>query len=51
MPRLKLVPSLGDEEVLALLFEGDVSVAPGSSIYALFRDQLAPTLEAADLIR
>ena len=36
--------------VLALLHQGDLALPPGSSSYALFRDQLSPSLSAADLI-
>ncbi|MEZ4301235.1 MAG: hypothetical protein R3B70_40245 [Polyangiaceae bacterium] len=35
---------------LALLFRGDLPLAEGSSIYALFRDALVPTLAASDLL-
>jgi hypothetical protein len=43
------VPSLGQQPVLALLHRGDVSLPAGSSSYALFREQLNPTMEASDL--
>jgi hypothetical protein len=36
--------------MLALLFRGDIALPEGSDIYALFREQLAPTLSAGDLI-
>ena len=39
-----------DGPVLALLHRGDLALPEGSHSYALFRDQLHPTLEAADLI-
>lgn len=37
--------------ILALLHDGDLAVPAGSSVYALFRDQLSPNLAAADLIK
>jgi hypothetical protein len=36
--------------VLAALFRGDVDVPPKSTVYALFRDKVAPTLAASDLL-
>ncbi|MCA9700753.1 MAG: TerD family protein, partial [Myxococcales bacterium] len=41
--------ALGDAPVLALLHRGDLDLPEGSSIYALFRDQLNPTMTASDL--
>ncbi len=38
------------ERVLALLHRGDLELPAGSSVYALFREQVNPTLEAGDLI-
>jgi hypothetical protein len=37
--------------ILALLHRGDIDVPAGSSVYALFREQLSPNLAAADLIK
>ncbi|MFT3694878.1 MAG: hypothetical protein QM831_17140 [Kofleriaceae bacterium] len=39
-----------DEPALAILYRGDVSLADGSASYALFREQVTPTLAAADLL-
>lgn len=44
------LPELGDAPALALLHRGDLSVPAGSSVYALFREQLNPTLAAGDLV-
>lgn len=41
----------GGAPILALLHRGDIDVPVGSSVYALFRDQLSPNLAAADLIK
>lgn len=41
---------LGTEPVLGLLYRGDLELPEGSEIYALFRDQLSPTLTASDLL-
>lgn len=41
---------LGTEPALGLLYRGDLDLPAGSAIYALFRDQLAPTLAASDLL-
>ena len=35
---------------LALLYRGDLELPEGSPIYALFRDQVTPTLAASDLL-
>lgn len=47
------VIELGEQPVLALLHRGDLlgdrGVPAGSSIYALFREQLEPTMDASDL--
>jgi hypothetical protein len=37
--------------ILALLHRGDLEIPAGSSVYALFREQLSPNLAAADLIK
>lgn len=37
--------------ILAILHDGDLDVPAGSSVYALFSDQLSPNLAAADLIK
>jgi hypothetical protein len=39
-----------DTPWLALLHRGDVPVPPGSEIYALFPEQLVPTISASDLV-
>jgi hypothetical protein len=39
-----------DPPVLAFLFRGDVDLPAKSSAYALFRDNLVPSLAASDLI-
>jgi hypothetical protein len=36
--------------ILAIVHHGDLDVPAGSSVYALFREQLSPNLSAADLI-
>lgn len=41
---------LGDAPVLAILHRGDVALPNDSSAYALFREQVIPTMDAADLI-
>ncbi len=46
VPPTSLVPS----PVLAILHDGNIALPEGSSIYALFRRQLVPTLAAADLL-
>ncbi len=43
-------PPSADEAVSALLFRGDRDVAPGSEVYALFRERLSPTWAASDLL-
>jgi hypothetical protein len=44
------VPELGTSPVFAVLHRGDVELPAESSVYALFREQLHPNLDAADLI-
>lgn len=46
----ELVGELPRGAVVALLQHGDIAVADGSSVYALFREQLAPNLAASDLL-
>lgn len=38
------------EPVFALLYRGDLALPPGSASYALFREQVNPTLSASDLL-
>ncbi len=42
--------SLGSDPVLALLFRGDLNLPPESAAYAIFREQVSPTLSASDLL-
>jgi hypothetical protein len=42
--------TLDSEPALAILFRGDIEVPEGSAIYAIFRDQLVPTIAASDLL-
>jgi hypothetical protein len=42
--------SLGSSPVFAALFKGDIELPKGSASYALFREQLNPTLAAGDLL-
>ncbi|NVB39976.1 hypothetical protein G6O69_19180 [Pseudenhygromyxa sp. WMMC2535] len=42
--------ALTEAPALALLHRGDLELAEGSSVYALFSEQLSPTLAAADLL-
>ena len=45
-----LEAQLGTAPVFAALLRGDLALPEGSSSYALFRQQLTPTLSAADLL-
>lgn len=45
-----LTAQLGEAPVLALLAQGDLSLPAGSSIYAVLRRRVVPTLHAADLL-
>jgi hypothetical protein len=45
-----MLPALPTAPVLAILHDGNIAPPEGSSIYALFRRQLVPTLAAADLL-
>jgi hypothetical protein len=45
-----LPPRVGQEPCLAFLFRGDFELASGSDVFALFREQVGPTLSASDLI-
>ncbi|QSQ24477.1 hypothetical protein JY651_05860 [Pyxidicoccus parkwayensis] len=40
----------GSEPLFAALYRGDVTLPPGSAAYALFREQVTPTLSASDLL-
>lgn len=42
--------TLDARPMLALVFRGDIALPEGSDIFALFREQLVPTLSAGDLI-
>src|SRR4029078_10003722 len=42
--------SLGPAPVLAVLFKGDGELPKGSPAYALFREQVTPSLAASDLV-
>lgn len=42
--------TVGPAPVLALLQHGDLSLPEGSEIYALFREQVTPTMSASDLL-
>jgi hypothetical protein len=44
------LPPAEGPPVLALLLHGDVDLPEGSSAYALFREQVVPTLTASDLL-
>jgi hypothetical protein len=44
------VVSLGTAPVFAALFKGDVELPKGSAAYALFREQVTPSLAASDLV-
>lgn len=41
---------LNNDQVLAVLFQGDLDLPEGSSAYALFRERVIPTISASDLI-
>jgi hypothetical protein len=43
-------PGEGAPPTLAVLYRGDVDLPPGSAAYALFRERIAPSLGAADLV-
>ena len=43
-------PSDDGSAQLAMLLRGNVELPSGSSVYALFREQVAPTLSASDLL-
>jgi len=50
-PDARGVPvTLGSAPVLAALFKGDVELPDGSATYALFREQVIPSLAASDLL-
>ncbi|HXU01027.1 MAG TPA: hypothetical protein VN903_08550, partial [Polyangia bacterium] len=42
--------TLGSAPVLAALFKGDLELPKGSAAYALFREQVIPSLTASDLL-
>jgi len=44
------VDALPGGDIFALLFRGDWTPSDDSTVYALFRDQLAPNLSASDLL-
>jgi hypothetical protein len=48
-PRARLVRSDG-APALAVLAHGDLELPAGSAVYALFREQVTPTLAASDLL-
>jgi hypothetical protein len=41
---------LGSAPVLAALFKGNIELPKGSASYALFREQVTPSLAASDLL-
>lgn len=41
---------LNNDQVLAVLFQGNLDLPEGSSAYALFRERIVPTISASDLI-
>lgn len=43
-------PRADGQPALALLYRGDAALPPGSAVYALFREQVTPTLAASDLL-
>ncbi|HNS95798.1 MAG TPA: hypothetical protein PKL73_02530 [Polyangiaceae bacterium] len=43
-------PADEQEPMFALLYRGDVELPEGSDVYALFREQLTPNLQASDLL-
>lgn len=49
LPAPPILPTTG-APVFAALYRGDVALPPGSAAYALFREQVNPTLSASDLL-